>query len=101
MKAGNGAEADNPFEALSQRLRSIALRAVSEDWPGWTAQDTDALGAAARELSSFGPALAQGMREAFAIGREYGQKEDVLDRLNQEILDATDRLAREAWGGRS
>ena len=88
-----------PFEALSRRLRSIARRAAAEAWPGWTAEDTRAIDTAARELSTFGPALAHGMREAFAIGREYGHREDVLDRLNQEIFNATNRLGRAAWGG--
>lgn len=86
--------------ALAARLAAIGFRARSEGWPGFTGEDARVLEAAARELATFEDALAKGMREAFAIGREHREREALLNRLNEEIAIATSRLAREAWGAR-
>ncbi len=86
--------------ALAARLEAVGLRASAERWPGFTAQDARIIDAAARELATFEEALAQGMREAFTIGREHREREALLNRLNEEIAIATSRLAREAWGAR-
>ncbi len=88
------------LRALAARLDAIGLRARVERWPGFTAEDARIIGAAARELATFEDALAEGMREAFAIGREHREREALLNRLNEEIAIATSRLAREAWGAR-
>lgn len=87
------------FEDLAARLRAIIRRASAEQWPGWTEEDAHAITAAVREIEAVPEALEQGMREAFAIGREYGHGEDVLAALNREIREASARLARQAWSG--
>jgi hypothetical protein len=89
----------NGFELLAARLDAIAERAVSEHWPHWSEEDTRAVLAAAREVEGIRAVLAEGMRQAFEIGREYGHGEELLDRLNWEIDELSDRMARRAWGG--
>jgi hypothetical protein len=71
-----------------------------DSWPGWTDDDTLAVMAAAREIETLDEALAHGMRVAFALGRTYGKREVVLNRLEGEIAQASSRLAQEAWGPR-
>lgn len=88
----------DPFQVLSNKLRSIAARAARERWAGWTEADAQALAAAAAEIEEIGTALADGMRQAFDIGREYGHREELLERLNAEIGEISGRLARQAWG---
>ncbi len=86
------------FERLAARLRSIASRAASAEWPGWTERDTGAIAAAALQIEEIPGALAEGMRAAFDLGREYGQGEEELGRLNLEIHSLSSDLARRAWG---
>jgi hypothetical protein len=88
----------DPFRVLSEKLRSIAARAARERWSGWTEDDDRAVAAAAAEIEGIVPALADGMRQAFDIGREYGHREELLERLNAEIGEISGRLARQAWG---
>lgn len=83
---------------LAERLRSIGRKAEARRWPGWTDEDRRVLEAAAQEIASVEESLRVGMREAFEIGRQYGKGEDVLARLDEEIAEATDQLARVAWG---
>lgn len=96
----DGAAAPEPadLEELAARLDSIVARASRQGWRGWTEEDARAVAAAAREIRALRQALAEGMREAFAIGREHGRGEELLDRLNREIEELSSRLARQAWG---
>lgn len=97
--AGQAPPADgDSFTLLAECLRSIGARAVAERWAGWTDQDTDTIVAAAAEIEGIRAALAEGMRQAFDIGREYGHREELLDRVNAEIGEVSSRLARQAWG---
>lgn len=98
-----GSEADfasdaDGFAVLAAHLDSIAERADSDHWRGWTEEDTRAVLVAAREIEGIRAAVAEGMRQAFDIGREYGHREELLERLNWEIEELSGRMARQAWG---
>jgi hypothetical protein len=88
------------FEALAGRLEALAARAVAHAWAGWSETDARDVEAAASEIRAIPKALAQGMKEAFTIGREYGHREEALDDLNREIATLSNGLARQAWGRR-
>jgi len=88
------------FEALAAKLEALASRAAAHAWSGWSETDTRDVEAAASEIRAIPKALAQGMKDAFTIGREYGHREEALDDLNREIAALSNGLARRAWGGR-
>ncbi|HSH76204.1 MAG TPA: hypothetical protein VLA09_11015 [Longimicrobiales bacterium] len=91
--------ASDGFERLAARLDSIAARAASERWPDWTDADAQVTTYAAREIRAIPEALAVGMREAFAVGREYGHREERLEEVQREADALSSFLAQQAWGG--
>ena len=86
-------------EDLARRLDALRMRADLEGWPDWTAADTSTAAEAAREIRAIPQALAEGMKEAFVAGREYGHREERLDEFNREISALSSLLAQQAWGG--
>jgi flagellar biosynthesis/type III secretory pathway protein FliH len=87
------------FEELATKLDRLRQRAASEEWSTWTDEDTATATAAAQEIRAIPEALAQGMKEAFAAGREYGHREGRLDELDEEIRLLSSLVAQQAWGG--
>jgi hypothetical protein len=88
-----------PLAALADRLRAIARRAESARWAGGPRRTRTRWRPRSLRSPSSEESLRAGMRDAFEIGRQYGKGEDVLARLDEEIDEATRRLARAAWGG--
>jgi len=95
-----GEPASEGFEELAARLEALAARAAAGACASWSETDTRALEAAAGEIRAIPHALARGMKEAFALGREYGHGEEALDELDREIAELSSNLARQAWGRR-
>lgn len=90
-------EALRGLEELAERLEALAARGPLGRRMGLA--DARIAAAAARHLRAIPKALAAGMEEAFAVGREYGHREV---QLADHVLEATalaTTLARRAWGG--
>jgi hypothetical protein len=85
------------LEELADRLDAITTRGTLGRWLGGA--DARVAADAARQIRAIPAALVAGMREAFAIGRAYGQREVQLAEIAMETRVLSTVLARQAWGG--
>jgi hypothetical protein len=86
------------FENLVESVRALVRKANRGRELRLTTEDVGLLEAVARGLEQVPDALRAGMQTAFQLGREHGMKEELLARLEREITQESERLAREAWG---
>jgi hypothetical protein len=91
---------DHETPVLAIRLEKLLDKALKARWSGWE-EDVVTLRAAVNEVRRFRTVLSEGMGEAFRLGAEYGKKEELLEKLERQVIEASERLAREAWGPRS
>jgi hypothetical protein len=99
MREWHGEREESGFEDLAARLDAIRARAASEGWPAWTEEDAHVIATAAADIRTIPEALAEGMKQAFTAGREYGHREERLDEINRELVVLSRFLAQRAWGG--
>ena len=83
---------------LIARLDALAERAEREHWPGWRYEDSKALESVVRDLAAIPGRLEQHLRGAFELGLRQGRQEELMARVEREIIEETVRLGQKAWG---
>jgi hypothetical protein len=97
---GEGTQVTNvasELEELAARLEEMASRRSPSRALGWS--DARVAVAAARNIRAIPEALAAGMEQGFALGRELGHREVELAVQASESGSYANVVARQAWGG--